>query len=75
MAAKEAESRWVALKSDRHAGCYQIGVAAGNSNIPDPDWAAATQGKSFGDLLRIAFVDRIIDRLDHPVIAQLRGAA
>jgi hypothetical protein len=73
-AAKEAESRWVALKSDRHAGCYQIGVAAANSNIPDPDWKAATQDKSFKELLRIAFQDRIIDRPDYPVIAQLRGA-
>jgi hypothetical protein len=30
---------------------------------------------SFQELLRIAFRDRLIDRLDHPVIKRLRGIA
>ena len=39
--------------------------------IPDPEWPTL----SFQELLRIAFRDRLIDRLDHPVIKRLRGLA
>jgi hypothetical protein len=68
MAAKEAESAWVSVKANRHAGAYEIFVATGN--FPDPVWP----DKTFSDLLRIAFKDKVIDSPDHAVIQQLLGA-
>ena len=38
-------------------------------NLDEPKWP----DKSFGELLRIAFENRIIDRADHPVIRELNG--
>jgi hypothetical protein len=35
----------------------------------DPDWPE----HSFSDLLRIAFAEHLIDRVEHPVIKRLRG--
>jgi hypothetical protein len=49
------------------------GTAAGSdssaSHCADPEWPRLT----FQELLRIAFRDRLVDRLDHPVILRLRG--
>lgn len=66
-AARHAETRWVRVAADRHAGCYQVHMADGN--FPEPEWP----DKPLVDLLRIAFRDRYIDTVDHPVVAQLRG--
>ena len=38
--------------------------------IPDPDWPEL----SFAEIFRIAFKDRLINSLDHPVVKRLRGA-
>jgi len=72
-AAKEAETRWVSVKANQHAGAYEIHVAT--ASIPEPHWDEVLDGKSLQDLLRIAFRDRVIDTIDHPVIKQLRGTA
>jgi hypothetical protein len=48
-------------------GAYEITVA--ESPIADPEWPK----QSFRDLLKIGFGDRLVDRLDHPLIARLRG--
>jgi hypothetical protein len=37
--------------------------------IPDPVWPDMT----FQELLRIGFRDRVVDRIDHPLIKRLRG--
>jgi hypothetical protein len=50
-------------------GAYEMFEARGV--ISEPAWPDA----SFQDLLRIAFRDRMIDRVDHPVIRRLRGLA
>jgi hypothetical protein len=71
LAAKEAESHWVSVQANMHAGAYDIQVAT--ATIPDPRWDEVLGGKSLQDLLRIAFRDRVIDTIDHPVIKQLRG--
>jgi hypothetical protein len=42
---------------------------AAAATIPDPVWPEL----SFQELLRIAFRDRLVDRLDHAVIKRLRG--
>ena len=50
-------------------GAYEIFEA--QSIMADPQWPEL----SFQELLRIAFRDRLIDRVDHPVVRRLRGLA
>ena len=59
--------RWVRIKANMALGAYEIFEATGV--IPDPIWPNET----FQDLLRIAFRDRVVDRIDHPLIKRLRG--
>jgi hypothetical protein len=68
-AAELAISRWIRVKADMHLGAYQIFEAEGT--IPEPTWPDL----SYQDLLRISFRDRMVDRVDHPVIHRLRGLA
>jgi hypothetical protein len=58
----------VRIKSNKAIRGYDIFEAA--STIADPTWPKL----SFQELVRIAFRDRLVDRLDHPVIKRLRGA-
>ncbi len=67
-AAELAMRRWVRIKANMALGAYEIFEAA--STIADPEWP----GLPFQELLRIAFRDRLVDRLDHAVIKRLRGA-
>lgn len=66
-AAAEAMKAWVRVSSNMTVGAYDIAVAEAIS--VDPQWPA----HSFQDLIRIAFRDRIITSLDHPVVKRLRG--
>ena len=66
-AAERAIDRWIRVKANMPLGAYDIFEAPGS--IPDPVWPE----HSFQDLLRIGFRDRIIQRLDHPVLKRLRG--
>jgi hypothetical protein len=65
-AAEMAMRRWVRVRANMSLGAYEIIEAA---TTAEPEWAAV----SFQELLRIAFRDRLVDRLDHPVIKRLRG--
>jgi hypothetical protein len=65
-AADMATRRWVRVKANMSLGAYEIIAAPTKS---EPEWPEAT----FNELLRIAFRDRLVDRLDHPVIKRLRG--
>jgi hypothetical protein len=67
-AAEIAKSHWVRIAADKSLGGYRVRQAEGT--LPDPDWPT---DKSFGDLLAIAFSDRIIMTEDHPVVRRLRG--
>ena len=40
------------------------------NSIPDPQWPE----QSLGELIRIAFRDRLINTIDHPAVKRLRGA-
>jgi hypothetical protein len=62
-AADRATRRWLRIKANMSLGAYEMFEAA--SSIPDPEWPELP----FQELLRIAFRDRLIDRLDHPVIS------
>ena len=66
-AARRAEGSWIRVASNMTLGAYEIFVAIGP--LDDPQWPE----ESFQELLELAFKDRYIDSLDHPVIHQLRG--
>ena len=68
-AAELAMTQWVRLKANLSLGAYEITVA--ESVMADPVWPEL----SFQDLLRIAYRDRMITTLDHPVVKRLRGLA
>ena len=66
-AAQVARTRWVRIAANMALGAYD--VFAAEADLPEPEWPHGT----FKDLLRVAFKDRIIQSLDHPVLQQLRG--
>jgi hypothetical protein len=66
-AAMLAKVKWTRLAANLSLGAYEIFTAP--DGLSDPVWPDL----SFEELLRIAFRDRIIDSLDHPIVRQLRG--
>jgi len=66
-AAELAMSQWVRLKANMSLGAYEITVA--ESVMADPVWPEL----SYQELVRIAYRDRMITTLDHPVVKRLRG--
>lgn len=60
---------WIRVLSNQHLGSYEVR----RKDLPDePQWP----DRSFEELLRIAFPpSRVIDNLNHPVVAQLGGGA
>jgi hypothetical protein len=67
--AQAAETRWVRMVANMQAGFYEHFEPA--AEMPDPEWPDLT----FKEILRIAFRDRFIDTLEHPIVRQLRGQA
>ncbi len=65
--AKAAETTWCRMVSDMNNGIYTHFEP--RHDLPDPKWPAI----SFREIIRIAFRDRMIDSLDHPVLRDLRG--
>lgn len=63
---ERAKTEWVRVYWSDATKAYEARIAEGNSA---PQWPTET----FSELLRIAFKDRVIDRLDHPVIKELYG--
>ena len=66
-AAERGMDRWIRVRANMSLGAYEMSEAA--ATIPDPVWPEL----SYQELLRVAFRDRLVDRLDHPVIKRLRG--
>lgn len=66
-AAELAKTRWVRLMANMGAGTYDVLEARGQ--FPEPIWPDIKLGK----LLELAFKDRVITDLDHPVLKRLRG--
>lgn len=66
-AVRIAQTRWVRCSSNMSAGCYDVAEAAGV--LPDPVWPEL----SFHEILKIAFKDKYIDNLEHPIIQKLAG--
>lgn len=66
-AAGMAGKQWCRVTANMALGAYEVYYASGE--LGEPSWP----GISFDDVVRIAFKDRYIDRLDHPVLRKLRG--
>jgi hypothetical protein len=66
-AAEMAATGWVRVAANMPLGAYDVYRAPGQ--LPEPEWPDLP----FRDLLRIAFKDRFIDNLNHPVLRRLRG--
>jgi hypothetical protein len=66
-AAKAAESRWVKLFWDQQQKQHRIKVS--DHLTDEPTWPDLP----FPELLRLAFRDRVVTTLDHPVLQRLRG--
>ena len=64
-----AKTHWVRLQSDMALGAYRAETAIGI--MDEPQWPDYDLAK----LLEIAFRDRLIASLDHPVLKRLRGEA
>jgi hypothetical protein len=60
---------WVRVKSNMSLRAYDILTT--DAKIAEPEWPDAP----LKELVRVAFRDRLINRLDHPVIQLLRGLA
>jgi hypothetical protein len=66
-AAELAVGQWVRVRANMSLGAYEMYTA--ESAMQDPVWPEL----SFQELIRLAFRDRLINDLDHPVIKRLRG--
>jgi hypothetical protein len=68
-AAERAMGRWIRLRANMSLGAYEIFEA--EAKIPEPEWPNIP----FQEILHVAFRDRLIDNVDHPVLKRLRGAS
>jgi hypothetical protein len=68
-AAEIGIKEWVRVKANMSLGAFEMFVA--QSTIAEPVWPEVT----FQELIKLAFRDRLIDTIDHPVIKRLRGLA
>lgn len=65
--AELAMHKWMRMKSNMSLGGYEMWEA--ESTMSEPIWPDV----SFQEIIKIAFKDRLIQTLDHPVIKRLRG--
>jgi hypothetical protein len=66
-AAELAMKSWIRVRANMNLGAYEIFPA--ESVIAAPEWPQL----GFWELIKIAFRDHLVDRIDHPVIKRLRG--
>ncbi len=67
-AAEHAKNKWIKICANMSLGAYEIYEAI-CEGIPDPIWP----DEPFNQLIRIAFRERFVDRIDHPVLSRLRA--
>jgi hypothetical protein len=68
-AAQEGMKAWIRVQPNLQLGAYEVFRAEGN--LPEPEWPDL----KLNEILKIAFRDRFITNVDHPVIAKLQGRA
>jgi hypothetical protein len=66
-AAEMAQKNWIRVAANMSLGAYD--VYESKAGIPEPEWPEIT----FQEILRLAFKDRFIRSLDHPVVRRLQG--
>ena len=66
-AIREAESRWVRITANMSLGAYDVSVSP--NVIATPSWPDL----DFGQIIKIAFRDKMISDPSHPVLQRLRG--
>jgi hypothetical protein len=66
-AADLARDHWIRLRSDMSLSAYRVDKASGD--LGDPRWSS----NSLPELLRVAFRDRTIGDVDHPVVRRRQG--
>ena len=66
-AAQLAVKTWCRVTANMALGGYEVFQATGQ--LPEPEWPDLT----LQQILRVAFKDRFITALDHPVLRKLRG--
>ena len=66
-AAERAKTSWLRIHGNKDTGAYDRFVA--RAELPEPKFA----DKTFGELVRIAFKDRIIDSIDHSLVKEIYG--
>ena len=62
-----AVKKWVRVVANKSMSGYDVVSAV--APLPEPEWP----DKTLGELISIAFRDRVIKSLDHPVIQRLLG--
>lgn len=66
-AAEMAKEQWLRLSANMSAGCYDVAVAS--SQETEPTWPK----ESYGEILKVAFRDRVVTSIDHDILKELRG--
>jgi hypothetical protein len=66
-AANLAKKSWVRLVANRTVGAYDVMQATNLAE--EPAWPELT----FGELINLAFRDKVIDSTDHVIVRRLRG--
>jgi hypothetical protein len=61
--------QWIRLVPNQAAGLYDVYTAS--ASLPEPEWPEL----SMHELLKLAFGERFITSIDHPVVKRLRGLA
>jgi hypothetical protein len=65
--AQEAKKGWVRMVANMTVGAYDLYTTT--ADLPPPKWP----DKSMGELIQIAFKDRFIASMDHPIVRKLQG--
>jgi hypothetical protein len=66
-AAELAKTQWVRVAANMTTGMYDVFTAS--ADLPEPEWPDV----SFQRVIELAFQDRFIRSVDHPVVRRLRG--
>lgn len=66
-AMEKALTKWVNIGSNLAAQAYDVRIAEGT--IPEPEWPQTT----LKEILKLAFGEKFIQSVDHPVVQKLKG--
>jgi hypothetical protein len=74
-AAEKAIDKWISVRSDSTLRAYTVAVAVDNDDFNAPEWPTKNGvALTKNQLLSLAFKERLIMDIGHPVIRKLRGA-